>query len=75
MGSLNNVVFFLKRDDRKKLNKSKKGNKCSAENIYVNGNFATEVNSLSVYLPSQYGYPNERNFAVNKLHKRKELRE
>ena len=37
--------------------------------------FATEVNSLSVYLPSQYGYPNEINFAVNKLHKRKELRE
>ena len=38
-------------------------------------NFATEVNSLSVYLLSQYGYPNEINFAVNKLHKRKELRE
>ena len=38
--------------------------------------FATEVNSLSFYLPaSQYGYPNEINFAVNKLHKRKELRE
>ena len=26
--------------------------------------YATEVNSLSTYLPSQYGYPNERNFKV-----------
>ena len=31
MGSLNNVVFFLKRDDREKLNKRKKYNNCSAE--------------------------------------------
>ena len=70
MGSLNNVVFFLKRDDREKLNKSKKYNNCSAEIFMKMNNFATEVNSLSVYLPSQYGYPNGRNFAVNKLHKR-----
>ena len=75
MGSLNNVVFFLKRDDREKLNKSKKYNNCSAEIFMQMNYFATEVNSLSVYLPSQYGCPNERNFAVNKLHKRKELRE
>ena len=26
--------------------------------------YATEVNSLSTYLLSQYGYPNERNFKV-----------
>ena len=26
--------------------------------------YATEVNSLSTYLPSQYGYPSERNFQV-----------
>ena len=76
MGSLNNVVFFLKRDDREKLNKRKKYNNCSAEIFMQMVYFATEVNSLSVYLPaSQYGYPNEINFAVNKLHKTKELRE
>ena len=37
--------------------------------------YATEVNSLSVYLSSQYAYPNERNFTVNQLHKRKKLLE
>ena len=42
--------------------------------IYANV-YATEVNSLSVYLPSQYGFPNERNFTVNRLHKRKQLLE
>ena len=75
MGSLNNVVSFLKRDDREKLNKRKKCINCLAEIFMQMDYFATEVNSLSVYLPSQYGYPNEINFAVNKLHKRKELRE
>ena len=75
MGSLNNVLFFLKLDDREKLNKRKKYNNCSAEIFMQMDYFATEVNSLSVYLPSQYGYPNEINFAVNKLHKREELRE
>ena len=29
--------------------------------------------SLSVYLPSQYGYPNERNFTVKRVHKREKL--
>ena len=52
MGSLNNVVFFLKRDDREKLNKSKKDNKCSAEVFMQMDYFATEVNSLSVYFAS-----------------------
>ena len=33
--------------------------------------YANEVNSLSVHLPSQYAYPFERNFTVNRLHKRK----
>ena len=26
--------------------------------------YATEVNSVNVYLSSQYGYPNERNFTI-----------
>ena len=49
MGSLNNVVFFLKRDDREKLNKSKKYNNCSAEIFMQMDYFTAEVNSLSVY--------------------------
>ena len=39
--------------------------------------YATEVNSLTmslrVYLPSQYGYPNERNFTANPLNKREKF--
>ena len=27
--------------------------------------YATEVISVNVYLSSQYGYPNERNFIIN----------
>ena len=41
--------------------------------------YATEVNSLTVslrvYLPSQYGYPNEKNFTVDRLNKREKLLE
>ena len=29
--------------------------------------------SFSVYLPSQYGYPNERNFSFDQLHERKKI--
>ena len=66
--------IFLKSVDWKKLNKSSKNDKCCAE-IFMQIYYATEVNSLSVYLPSQYGYPNERNFTVNRLHERKQLLE
>ena len=37
--------------------------------------YEPEVNSLSVHLPSQYAYPNGRNFTVNWLHKREKLLE
>ena len=30
--------------------------------------YATEVNNLDVYLPWQYGYLNDRNVTVNRLH-------
>jgi len=33
--------------------------------------YATRVNSLNVYSPSQYSYQNERNFRINQLYKRK----
>ena len=29
--------------------------------------------SFSVHLPSQYGYPNERNFSFDRLHERKKI--
>ena len=35
--------------------------------------YATEVRSLSVNLPSQYGYPNERNLSVNRPYNRKKI--
>ena len=36
--------------------------------------YATKANSqFYVYLPSQYGYPNEGNFSFDRLHERKKI--
>ena len=57
---------------KKVKQKQQKYLECWTE-IFMKMHYANEVDSLSVHLPSQYAYPNERNFTVNRLHKRKKL--
>ena len=39
----------------------------------MQGHYTSKANSFSVYLPSEYGYPNEGNLTFDQLHERENI--